>query len=90
MIPFLSITNSARSEYPSPSRYAPYFFATAPFGSKSARRGKWRWRSLANAAWHHAPSTEMPRILAPCLWNSGRTSLYSAIWSPHTGLQSAG
>src|SRR5439155_22447110 len=45
----------------SPSRYTPYRRATAPFGSKSASRGKWSFRSRANATWHHTPSTETPR-----------------------------
>ena len=37
--------------------------------------GKCRRRSRAKAAWHHAPSTEMPNNSALCLWNSGRISL---------------
>jgi len=39
--------------------------ATDPFGSKSASRGKRNLRFWLNAAWHHTPSTEMPRSRAP-------------------------
>src|ERR1043166_2624538 len=59
-IPSPSITNSARSGVPSPSRYARYSLATPPFGSTPARGGDLSLRSAWNAVWHHTPSTEMP------------------------------
>src|SRR5579883_1923598 len=64
--PSPSTTKSARSSSPSAALYTPYMRATAPLGSKSARSGKCKWRAAANAAWHHAPSTETPTSSARC------------------------
>src|SRR6266540_46302 len=85
MTPSASITNRARSVVPSFARYTWYVRATSPLGSKSASRGKCRFRSLAKARWLQIPSTEMPRSSAPDFWNSGRT-----FWSGVEGSSKSG
>src|SRR5437763_17006457 len=73
--PLSSMTNSVRADSPIFSLKAPYFLETVPLGSKSARTGKFSFRSFENARWDQILSMEYLQITELCVLYCAMTNV---------------